>query len=229
MTTDASRQLDDTFESAWREVIGGIRPMLDLEAALVKSTDAGAFRVPVEALARQLDKSEEETRHLAAATSQALSSVDIPVTDGQASLDFSAKVSGPRYTYRIGERVIVGGGCALDLFVVAQAYGKPFQVESTCPATGARILVEFTGEGVGQVEPTEAVVALIHPHAVPPEALEFTDAEQLDAAVCSHQPFLASSEAANKWLAAHSGGRVMTVPELYEWGQTIFWTPGPAN
>ncbi len=38
----------------------------------------------------------------------------------------------------------------------------------------------------------------------------------LYAEVCTHQPFYASAEAAQPWLDAHPGGRVVTVDEMFE-------------
>lgn len=47
-----------------------------------------------------------------------------------------------------------------------------------------------------------------------PDALTFTDADQIDADICQQQPLFASPEAARHWLDRRPGGQVIAVAEL---------------
>jgi Alkylmercury lyase len=115
----------------------------------------------------------------------------------------------------LGDRELAVSGCAPDLLPAAVVLDVPFRVEDTCPATGAPIRIEFVPGGVERVDPPQAVVAMVSPTV----ASEYGEAEieQVNQNLCSQQPFCASAEAAQGWLAAHPGGRVFSVREMVNW------------
>lgn len=115
-------------------------------------------------------------------------------------------------------KVIVGGrelpvsGCAPDLLPAAAVLDVGFRVEEICPATGTPIRIEFTPDGVGRVEPPEAVVALVAPEVA--GTYGEAEIEQINRDLCSQQPFFASPQAAQGWLDAQPGGRLVPITEV---------------
>lgn len=109
-------------------------------------------------------------------------------------------------------QVSMGSGCGPDVFTFAAVFDVPFRVEETCPATGTPIRVDFVPGGYERVDPAEAVTVLLHPDDIPTGG----HFEEINATVCTFQPFFASAEAAEPWLAARPGSRAFTVKEMFE-------------
>lgn len=101
------------------------------------------------------------------------------------------------------------------------------RAEATCPVTGTTITVNFTPDGVADVQPADAVVAAIHPGTVP-EAAQLTDRRRVDAEVCVQQTFFANAEAAQSWLDRHPGGRIMPVIAFDQWLRHIITSAAAA-
>jgi len=195
----------------WRDVFVQLKPQVDLVKALLVLTDVGARPVIVDDLAKALGRSVDETERLIG--DLAWPWVKAVAEDGQVRLELVSTDPKPRYLYRIGDRVIPVGGCAPDAFVAAHVLGRPMEVESSCPSTGPPIRVAFRDGGTVRVEPPTAVVAVIDPRTAP-EALTFTDADEIDADICLRQPLFASPDGARDWLDRQPGGQILTVDEL---------------
>lgn len=115
----------------------------------------------------------------------------------------------------VGDREIaMKSGCAPDLFVYAAVLDVPFRAEETCHATGTPIRVDFVPGGYERVDPPEAVTVLL-----PTKDLHEANGgnfEQINTTVCTCQPFFASANAAETWLAARPGSRIFTAKEMFE-------------
>jgi alkylmercury lyase len=173
--------------------------------ATTKLTGAGRHPVPVARLAAEVGVSAADARRLAASIGFTL--------DGEAVVMAWPPAGERRYLVRVGDRVLDSGrGCSVDVFLLAIATGEPVKAESTCPATGKAIRVELTADTVVHVDPPTAVVATVDLAGVDLTA----GLEQVDAAICAHQPFFASADAAAGWLAEHRGGRVYPVSGYLE-------------
>lgn len=99
------------------------------------------------------------------------------------------------------------GWCATDVLWAPVVLDRSGVVESTCPATGERIRVDVTPEGVVRVDPSEAVVSEVRP-------LERTAEIRTD--ICGVGHFFSSREAAAGWLEKHPQGQVNSVVEDFE-------------
>src|SRR5262249_42419238 len=88
-----------------------------------------------------------------------------------------------------------------------------FRAEAAWAAPGALIPVVFAPDGFERVDPPEAVTVLL-PIGELQASISGT-LEEINANVCTYQPFFASAEAARGWLASHPGGRVFTVGEMF--------------
>jgi alkylmercury lyase len=126
----------------------------------------------------------------------------------------SAK-SAPRRQLQIGDRRVGMTGCAPDVFLYAPLLRPSLQVQETCPATGTPIRIVFTPSGVDSVEPAGAVVPILPPQEFDRVA-EMSSLKDIDASFCAQCPFYSSAEAAQRWLAAHPGGRVFPVREAWD-------------
>lgn len=120
-----------------------------------------------------------------------------------------------RRVVHLGDRQVpMSSGCGPDVFTFAAVLDVPFRVEETCPTTGTPIRIDFVPGGVERVDPPEAVTVLLHPQ-------DFSDSvgghfDEINATVCTYQPFFASAEAAKPALAARPGSRAFTVQEMLE-------------
>jgi alkylmercury lyase len=198
----------DDFDRAWQETFVQFQPQIALTSALFKLTGLGDHPVEIEQLAAAIGRSPDEAVALARQWAR------VRVEDGRISFDPQSSPFS-RYHVEVGARVMDVGGCAVDLFWAALAAGVAFRAESVCPATGTAICVDLSPDGAEHVEPSGAVVAVLHPQA--PVLQEMSNVEAADADVCSEQPFFASAEAAASWVAGHPGGRLYPVAEFFTW------------
>jgi alkylmercury lyase len=191
----------DVHETSIHELANASRAAF----AMLKLTRAGEVPASAADLAREAEVAESDVIGLA----QRWLRVD--ERNGLANLDQSP--AGPsRYRVEIADREISsGGGCSVDTFLLTLATGLPVHVEATCPATGTHVTVDLSPETVEALDPPGAVVALIDLGAI-----RLSGREQVDALICSQQPFFALADAASDWLAAHPGGRIFGVREYLE-------------
>jgi alkylmercury lyase len=209
MGTNMSSHPVDDFDAAWQTVGQQYQPAILVTSALIKLTGAGERPVTVERLAAASGRPVDETLALARQF------LKVCVQEGLINLDLSAVGPSARYRLQIGARTIDADGCAPDIVWTALLAGTPIRAEATCPATGTRIRVDLTPDGVERVEPPSMVVAVISPLA--PQLQQLSNGEQADADICSQQPFFASAEAAADWLALHPQGRIFPVREFFVW------------
>jgi alkylmercury lyase len=200
--------MTDDFDRKWLELVTTL-PWIEAIYALIGLTRLGERPTTVERLAAPLGRPEEEAVRLAWEASRVR-----PGGQGRIQLDapFGGSGGPSRRKLYLGDREVAVSGCAPDLLPAAAVLDVRFRVEDTCPVTGASIRIEFAPGGVARVDPAQAVVAMVSPEA----ASEYGEAEieQVNQHVCSQQPFFASAEAAQGWLAAHPGGRVFPVREM---------------
>jgi alkylmercury lyase len=98
--------------------------------------------------------------------------------------------------------------CALDTLIFPAILGVPARIESTCRATSAPVLIHIDATGAVRAQPTSTVVSLVDPD----------DMTSVRSTFCNQVHFFASPEAAQPWLATHSGGTVISVMDAYRVG-----------
>lgn len=200
--------MTDEFDRKWVEFITRFT-WIKAVYALIGLTRLGEHPTTVQRLAAALQVPEDEAVNLAWRAARVR-------PDHEGRIHLAAPFGGGDGPSR--RKVVVGGrelpvsGCAPDLLPAAAVLDVGFRAEETCPATGTPIRIEFTPEGVGRVEPPEAVVALVAPEV----AGEYGEAEieQINRDLCSQQSFFASPEAAQDWLVAHPGGQLVPIKEV---------------
>ena len=196
------------FDQGWLAALEQT-PLVDLLAGLVGLTRLGERPAPLHRLAAVLDRSADETVTLIRRDTTARIEGGLVYWDDPFPGDRTLR------TLHLGDREVpMKSGCAPDLFGIAAVLDVPFRVEDTCAATGAPIRVDFVPDGFERVNPPEAVTVLLAPGEL--QASILGTFEQINADICTYQPFFASAEAAKDWLAGHPGGRVFTVGEMFE-------------
>lgn len=199
----------DAFTRAYRARVDAARDGLELWSAVVRLTNLGERPVPVSDLAAALDRSETETHALLRRWGPTLA-----VEQGSVRHDHPAQEApATRWRMTLGERTLYSEqGCAPDLFGIVAWLDRPMTVESACPATGQKIRVHLTPDGVTQAEPATTVVALIDP-AGP----RFAQADMAD--ICSQQLFFASAQAGTAFLTHHPTGQLIPVGQFTAWAR----------
>ncbi len=104
---------------------------------------------------------------------------------------------------------VVGGGCALDTFLLALLTGQPVYVTRTCPATGRRIHLTVTEQGIQEVDPPGVVLSLRLPHTE-------TTASNVQATICAYGHFFADRDVASTWPDLHPEAVVLSVEEAFQ-------------
>jgi hypothetical protein len=199
----------DEFNRKWLEILTRF-PWIKATYALIGLTRLGERPTTVQRLAAVLDRPEPEAIALAWQASRVR-------PDGQGRLRLEAPFGGggpSRRTVYVDRREIPVSGCGPDLFPAAVVLDVPFRVEDICQVTGTPIRIQFSPAGVEQVDPPEAVVAMISPDVA--GRYGQADIEQINREVCAQQPFFASAQVAQDWLAAHPGGRVIPVRQVLD-------------
>jgi hypothetical protein len=196
------------FDQAWLAALEQT-PLVNLFAGLVGLTRLGERPAPLERLTSVVNRSGEETVALIRRDTTARIEGGLVYWDDPFPGDRTLR------TLHLGDREVpMKSGCAPDLFGIAVVLDVPFRVDDTCAATGAPIRVDFVPDDVERVDPSGVVTVLL-----PPGELQVSISgtfEQINADVCTYQPFFGSAEAAGDWLAGHPGGRVFTVREMFE-------------
>jgi alkylmercury lyase len=184
-------------------------PFVRAIIALSGLTRLGEHPASLQRLAATIDRPVDETAALVRREFVAR------IEDGLIYWDDPYPGEHTRRLVHIGNRTIaMGSGCGPDVFTFAAVLDVPFRVEETCPATGTPIRVDFVPGGYERVDPPEAVTVLLHPE-------DFSGSigghfDEINASVCTYQPFFASAEAAEPALVARPGSRAFTVQEMFE-------------
>lgn len=99
--------------------------------------------------------------------------------------------------------------CAPDTLIFPALIGATAHVESPCLATGTtiRLTVDPDDKGVTSVDPAAAVVSVVDPAQVDPDAMRAT--------LCSPQHFFVNADAARDWQSRHPGMTVLPVADAY--------------
>ena len=183
--------------------------------AVIGLTNFGEKPVPSTRLAKALGRPVAEAEALARQWGWPGTRAE----DGLISVKPERAKSAARRQVRIGDRRFGVTGCGCDIFYYAPLVHPFLQVEETCPVTGTPIRLVFTPSRVESVGPSSAVVALAPPQECAP-AETASDVEEVDANLCVQWPLFSSAEAAQSWLDAHPGGRVVPVREV--WDLSVF-------
>lgn len=196
------------FDHGWLEALDRT-PLVRLIYGLAGLTRLGERPAALDRLARIVNQPLQETAELVGENTTAR------IEDGLVHWDDPFPGEHTRRLLYLGDREIeMRSGCAPDLPLYAGVLDVPFRVEDTCAATGTPIRIEFIPDGYRQADPPATVTVLLpvdHIGRVVGASLE-----QIDSDVCAYQPFFASPAAAEGWLAAHPGGRVFTLAEMFE-------------
>jgi alkylmercury lyase len=141
------------------------------------------------------------------------------VEDGLITVNPERAKSATRRHVQIGDRRFGVTGCGPDIFFYAPLVRPSLHLEETCTVTGTPIRIVFTPSRVEHVEPAGAVVPMMDlPECTNgvEEAAGDGEIEDLDANLCVQTPLFASAEAAQGWLAAHPGGRVLPIRDAWD-------------
>jgi alkylmercury lyase len=101
--------------------------------------------------------------------------------------------------------------CAWDTLFLPELIGRPAEVESTCPTTGAAVSLRVGADGPSEVSPPTAALSFIRPRA--------KLAEDTVASFCRFVHFFASIDAAEAWTVRHSGTFVISIEQGFEIGR----------
>lgn len=208
MTTPTRVDELEMFDQGWLEVLQRT-PFVRLIYGLGGLTRLGEHPAALDRLALVVGRSVEETTALVRDNTTAR------IEDGMVHWDDPFPGEQVRRVLRVGDReVLMKSGCAPDLPLYAGVLDVPFRVEDTCAATGVPIRIDFVPDGYERVDPPETVAVMLPVDHVQ----EFTGGsfEQIDANVCTSQPFFASAQAAEDWLHDTPGGRAFTIAEMFE-------------
>ncbi len=102
--------------------------------------------------------------------------------------------------------------CAWDSLFIPAILQQTAEVESTCAATGEKIRLTVSPEGVTQVNPVDSVVSF-----VTSEAAKLR--ENVIVNFCHYVHFFSSVEAANQWVSKNSGTFVLSLAEAFRLGR----------
>jgi hypothetical protein len=210
--TDAGlAEFTDGWRTAFRTAFEDNHPVT-VTYAVIGLTNFGEKPVPSRRLAEILGRSVSE----AAALARQWGWPGTRVEDGLITVNPERARSGARRYVQVGERRFGVSGCAPDIFQYAPLVRPSLHVEETCPTTGTPIRMVFAPGRDECVEPSGAVLALLHLQDLMKDAEGSGDVEDVDAKVCVQMPLYSSAEAAQEWLADHPGGRVLPIKEAWD-------------
>ena len=164
------------------------------------------------------------------ANGRPLAQAELAQVTGLAPRQLAEKIAGMELDYDDAGRVIGAGlslrptphqfeinghalftWCALDALMYPSLLGQTVQVESPCRATGRRVKVTVTPQGLTAVDPPEAVVSLVAAERGRPSRQSF----------CGAVHFFGCAAAAQPWLAEHPPARVVPVATAYALGNLL--------
>ena len=198
------------FMSGWRRLIENA--VMPEGFAVIALTNYGERPVPSARLAEVSGRPVSEVETLA----RQWGWPPTQVKNGLITVNPERSLLAPRRQLQIGDRRFGVTGCAPDVFLYAPLIRPSLQVEETCPATGKRIRLVFTPGGVVSIDPPGTVVPVPPSQEVDRVEGMGTPECNADATLCAECPFYSSAEAAQRWLAAHPGGRVFSVREAWD-------------
>lgn len=207
------RNINEKFWATWRTLLiqFGQRGEISVGLQLARLTVLGGHPVPVERLAAAVGRSVAETVTLA---QRGPGAHWVRVKDGQITLNLSQHTGMLRRRLRIGQRSFPVSGCAPDVLLWAAVLDQPLTVEETCSATGTRIRVDLSPDGVTALDPEQAVVVYPAPPAF--DEVAGMPADEIDATICAQGPLFASAEAAREWVTDHPGVRAFGIRDAYD-------------
>jgi hypothetical protein len=103
-------------------------------------------------------------------------------------------------------QTVAGSGCALDTLLFPMLTGRSSSVVATCPATGRQFRLRVTEHTIEDLDPPGAVLSLRLPG-------ETTDAENVQATICTHGHFFVDREQASAWPGLHPETVLLPVEE----------------
>lgn len=103
--------------------------------------------------------------------------------------------------------------CALDALFLPALLERPARVETTCPATGVRIQLTVTPEGIEATTPTDTVLSVVIPGSTPGCTPGAKSGPQ--GPICSPMHFFSSPDAAGTWLVAHPDVILLSLEEAW--------------
>lgn len=112
--------------------------------------------------------------------------------------------------------------CAFDSLAFPVILQQPVQVASSCPITNAIIRLQVTPDGLEEVEPGEAYIAI---------ALPSTDdiCSDIKTSFCNQTHFFSSEQAAALWCLTHTNAVPLPVREAYrivrQVAQKVYFAP----
>lgn len=107
----------------------------------------------------------------------------------------------------IGDRKLYAW-CAYDAIYAPGVLAETARIESQDPVTGSPIQVVVTPQGIGEVNPKEAVVSIVQGN---------TDMRGgPESPRCTQMLFFESSESASQWVKDRSGVAILTVEEVFD-------------
>ena len=126
---------------------------------------------------------------------------------------FGLSLTPTPHHFRLGQREMFTW-CALDALFLPIVLNQSARVESSCVVTGARVQVAVSPDGIEEVEPAGAVMAIIVP-----EAAEVCC--NVRRAFCDNVHFFSSSEVASQWITEHKCGTILSVDDAYLLGRLL--------
>ncbi len=101
--------------------------------------------------------------------------------------------------------------CALDTLMFPAIIGRPAQVSSPSPASGAEVRLEVEPDRIVAVDPPDAVVSIVTPG----------ETSSIRGAFCNRVHFFTSPDDARGWLDDHPDAQVLPVAEAYAVGRRL--------
>ncbi len=123
-------------------------------------------------------------------------------------------VTPTKHRFRVDGRLLYTW-CAWDALFLVDALNVTATIESTCPETGAAIVMMARRDGIGWVEPSDVVVSFVLPAA---PLFDQSTGETIGS-FCHYVHFFASTRAAIAWTARHKGTFVLTLSDAFRLGQ----------
>lgn len=102
--------------------------------------------------------------------------------------------------------------CAWDSLWIPELLQTTARVESTCPATGSKIRLTVTPQGIEQLDQAQAVMSF-----VAPDSSKVRENPILH--FCHYVYFFSSLEIGERWLTEHPGTFLLSMEEAFELGR----------
>lgn len=113
------------------------------------------------------------------------------------------------------ERTTLFGWCAWDSLLLPALLGSDARIESTCPVTSKKVLLDLAGEQLRDVEPPEAVMSFVEPGCI-------DGGTEVYESFCQHVHFLATYDGAQKWLnRRRQPGYLLSLHQAWELARRV--------